>query len=142
MAVTTLQAAIAALQALVGAVSGIREAPAILTEVPQVFPCARAYPWEGEWATLSAGTKRGRQTIALDVHVARRDMRYDMAQVYPFVDTIGEVLAENPTLSGTVQTIMYPVTWSMRSFQWDQSGQVITLGFRFLIPVKMDTATT
>lgn len=142
MAVTTLEAAVAALQALVNAVSGIREAPALLTDVPHVFPCARAYPWEGEWTGMGGEWKKGMQTIALDVHVANRNVKHAVKALYPFADSIGNMLAANPTLSDTVQTIDYPVTWSFRSFTWDTQGQVITLGFRFLIPVKLETAQT
>jgi hypothetical protein len=142
MAVTTLEAAVAALQTLTLALTGMREAPALLTEVPQVFPCSRAYPWEGTWTGMGGGWKKSLATIALDVHVARRDMRRDIDTLYPFVDSVGNMLAANPTLSTTVQTIVYPVTWSFRSFTWDAQGSVITLGFRFLIPVKLETVNT
>jgi hypothetical protein len=142
VAPTTLEAAVTALQALVNSLSGMREAPAYLTEVPHIFPCARAYPWDGEWTGMGGGWKKSLATIALDIHVARRDMRRDLDTLYPFVDLVGNLLADNPTLSATVDTIKFPVTWSMRSFTWDAAGSVVTVGFRFLITVKIETATT
>jgi len=133
---------VAALQVLTDALAGMREAPALLTEMPQVFPCARAYPWEGEWTGMGGEWKKSLATIALDVHVARRDLKRDIKTLYPFVDSVGNMLSGNPTLSATVNTIVYPVSWSMRSFTWDAQGSVVTMGFRFLIQVKIETANT
>lgn len=141
MPVTTVDAAVRALQALMLAgVTGLREAPSVLTETPNVFPCSRCYPWEGEFTRLNSATRHNMQTIALDVHVARRDLRHDMTTLAPLLDAIGGVLVNNPTISGTVDTIEYPVRWSLKAWSWDAQGAVRTFGFAFLIQVKMQAA--
>jgi hypothetical protein len=138
MPVTIETAAIAALQALLLAgVTGLRSAPSVITETPQVFPCTRCYPWEGDITGQGNDWRQDITTLALDVHVARRDQKYDMNTLTPLFDAIGDVLTANTQLSGTVQTIIYPVHWNLMSWQWDDG--VKTFGFRYVITVKLET---
>jgi hypothetical protein len=138
----TVQAAITALQALVNAVTGIREAPSYSSEAPQVFPMSLCLPYEGELDILSAGqAQKNLATVTLDIHVARRDMKWDIRTLTPYVDSICNVLAKNPTISGSVSTIIYPIRWNVIAVDWAQ-GNVKTICVRFYVTFKLIAATT
>lgn len=136
----TVQAAITALQALVNAVSGIREAPSYIAEAPTVFPCSLCMPYEGEMTSLP-GQQKDLAMVTLDIHVARRDMKWDIRTLTPYIDSINNVLAKNPTISGTVSTIIYPVRWRVLVIEW-ASGGVKTICIRFYVQFKLMAATT
>ena len=142
MAVTDLRAAIAQIQTYMLTLTGMREAPTDAPEQPHVFPFAICAPAEGEWTGLQVAWKQGLQTVSLDIHVARKDLPRDIQKLADFEDAVPNILIANPTLNGTVDTIVYPIRWRLVTFSWDQMGQVKTIGFRFLITVKMETVVT
>jgi len=135
-----VQSAITALQALVNAVTGIREAPAYSTEVPAVFPCSVCLPYEGE-TTGMGGWRKNVDTVTLDIHVARRDLKWDIRTLTPYVDSISNMLAANPTISASVDTIVYPVPWRLLVMEWAMGG-VKTICIRFMVTFKHQTVVT
>ena len=142
MAITDLRAAIAQIQTYMLTLSGMREAPTDPPEQPHVFPFAICTPFEGEWSGQSGAWKKGLQTVVLDIHVARKDLSRDMQKLADYEDAVPNILLANPTLNGTVDTIVPPIYWRLLTFSWDKAGTLLTIGFRFTVTVKMQTAIT
>lgn len=134
---STLQQAIANLQTIIGAIPGIRQAPDTAPEKITQFPFAVAYPESGSIDLRSGGWYKGLHTIVLELHVARKDLPRDIATAMPFIESIPAALDANPTLNGSVDTIVSPVNYQFQELGWE--GDVITLGFRFNIQVKINT---
>lgn len=137
----TLREVIAAIQADMLTLTGMREAPTDPPEQPQVFPFSICLPDSGEWIR-AADVKQGLQTVTIDVHVARRDLPRDVAALTTyFADAVPNKLLGDPYLGNTVDTIT-ALTWQILTFRWDAAGQVQTIGLRFTLTVKMRTAIT
>jgi hypothetical protein len=136
-----VQAAITALQALVLNVTGIREAPAYSTEAPTIFPCSVCLPYEGDMTGMGGTWRKNVDTVTLDIHVARRDLKWDIRTLTPYVDSISNMLAANPTISASVDTIVYPVPWRLMVMDW-AAGNVKTICIRFLVTFKHQTVCT
>ena len=139
----TQQAAILAVVDIVGAISGIQEAPDYPPENISVFPFAVAYPGDGEHivGTLvnSTGERKFLGQIVVEVHVARADLPSAVQSSIGFGDSVPNALLKNPTLNGTVSTFQ-SITQTFGELDWDE---VKTLGYRFIINgVKIQTTIT
>ena len=132
-----LQAAIDAIQDLMLTISAIREAPDEPPDTINVYPFAVCFASSGAWTPQSAAWKKGLHTITLQVHWARKDLARDVTKAMALVETIPNLLCNNPTLAGTVDTIVYPLTYTFGALSW---GGVDTIGFDFKIPVKIQSA--
>ena len=103
-----LQAVITALQDLVGAIDGIRIAPHYAPEAPEVFPASVCLPYEGETTGIGGNVYQNIDTVTLDIHVGRRDMKWDVRTLTPYVDSISNMLAANPTISDKASAVNIP----------------------------------
>lgn len=144
----TIDDAVAALQTIVGAISGIRSAPDEPPERAAAFPFIICHQSTGTFETETAndGTDtavKGLHTIVLQLHVARRDLPRAYAKAIPYPELIKNVIFKqaNLTLSGTIDTIVSEISYTFGDLEY---GGVDTLGYIFQIPVKIknDTATT
>lgn len=133
----SLQDAITQLQTIIGELDGIRQAPTTAPDKITQFPFAVAYPGGGSFDLRSSGWYKGLHTIILEVHIARKDLPRDIATAMPFIELIPAALDANPTLNGAVDTIVSPITYQFQELGWE--GDVLTLGFRFNIQVKINT---
>lgn len=139
----TQENAILAVQAIVGALSGINGAPNYPPEQINDFPFAVAYPGDGEHrvGTLvnNTGERKFLGQIVLEVHVSRADLPSAVQASIGFGDTIPNALLKDPTLNGTVETFA-SVTQTFGELDWDQTK---TLGYRFILNgVKQQTTIT
>jgi hypothetical protein len=131
-----LQDAIAKIQSLVGAVSGIRAAPEYLPESINIFPYAVCYAGSGSYDFAPAGVMKGLHNIILEIHVARKDLPRDTEKVMDYADSIPLAIMHDPTLSATVSTIGR-ISYTFGGMQY---GDQLTLGFRFTLEnVKLQT---
>lgn len=134
----SLKGAIAALQTIVGGLSGIRNAPELAPEQLNEFPIAVAYPSKGEIFSQSGVWRKSLHTIALEIHTARKDLPTDISRTINYVELVGDALVTNPTLGGAVDSIVFPLKYGYGELEW--VGDVITLGYQFLITVKINQA--
>ena len=134
----TLQQAITQIQTLVGALTGIKKAPATAPESINQFPFAVCYPESGTWE-LQAGVKKGLHTVVIEIHVARVDLPRDIATALGYSESVVNTLMGNPTLAGMVDTITGPVLYRFGSMHY--AGQT-TLGWQFRVTMKQQSAIT
>ena len=135
----SIRDAVAQIQENVDAVSGMRAAPTDPPESIRYFPFAVSYLEGGTWEVGPAGIKTGLHTIVCEVHVARKnDLAREVKKAMDYSDNIPNDLLDDITLGGTVETIV-EMRYDFGPMGW---GGVDTVGFRFYITVKMQSAIT
>jgi hypothetical protein len=138
----TLQQAIDAIQADLGALDGIRGAPDEAPESINVFPFVVCYPSSGEWRSDIPGAKIGLHTITVELHVARKDLPRDIQKAMAYSESIPNALLKavattaGDRFAGTIATFDR-ITYTFGPLGW---GGMETFGFRFQISgVKMQS---
>ena len=134
-----LVAAIADIQATVGALTGIREAPDYPTDQTSVFPTSFCFAGSGEWKQQPAGSRTGLHTITLQIHWDRKDLPRDVTKALGFCETIPNAIMKDYRLGGTVDTVVDPITYTFGVLEW---GGIQTIGWSFNITVKIMEAIT
>lgn len=129
----TLQGAIDQIQAVVGAVSGIKAAPDEPPDQINFFPFAVCYARTGRYSIGPPDTMHGIHVLWLEIHVARGADRLDndVAKAMAFAKSVPDAIfgaykAGTLTALEVIQGISYefgPLDW----------GGAPTLGFRFII---------
>ena len=138
---STVQDAIEAIQAKAAALAGMRAAPNYAPDSISAFPFAVSYPEGGSVETQSAGWHIMFHTIITEIHVSRKDMPRDLAQVIPYVETFVNALASDPQLNNEVTTIgPGRITWRFTGFTYLDKTE--TVGWRFIIPIKQQQTQT
>jgi len=132
----TLQEAITEIQALVGALTGIRKAPTAAPESASAFPFAVCYPESGHWERVS-DWKKGLHTVVVEVHVARIDLARDIASALSYSESLVNALLNAPTLGGKVDTIVGSISYKFGEMKY--AGQP-TLGWQFRVTFKQQSA--
>lgn len=136
----TVRQAIAALQAH-AITAGAKEAPNDPPESNVAFPFAVCYMTTANIEVEAYAQRRDIVTLVLDYHWCRELLPLDIQAVMPFYESFPDLLINDPTLGGTVDTIRFGKDSSI-SVQFggmEYAGQK-TIGFRFSIPVKIRSA--
>ena len=133
-----LQSAIEAIQDVCLAVSGVRAAPDYPPESANAFPFVACYPVSGSFVGGPMGAMKALHGIAVEVHVARRDLPNDVQTIIGYGETIAAALLNAPTLASTVDTIRADegISYTFGGMQW---GDTQTIGYRLVVPVKIIT---
>ena len=71
--------------------------------------------------------------LEVDIHVNRVTLKGAYDQINTIIPLFLRRLAGDPTLNGSVVTIIYPVTFEILSAEWNREN---TLVAAFTIPVK------
>lgn len=145
MAPVDIQTAVHALQALMRAIPGIVDAPNAPLEdfvgdpfiVSYLGPDGSTDPLPG--GLQSGGKKKELHTIYTEAHFGRGLGPEAIERSLVMFPLIIDVLCKNPTLSGTVDTIRYPIRHGFGYLSWAEEENV-HVGFRFEIDVKLQTA--
>ncbi len=133
-----LQEAINGIQDAVGALDGVRKAPDYPPEQLNQFPFAVCWAAEGTFEYSTPGVRKGLHVIELALHVARNgDLPREVALAMPYIETVPDALMADPTLGGTVATIVGPITYEFGPLGYGEKEQN-TLGFLFRIRVKIE----
>lgn len=135
----TLVQAIAALQDLTGALTGVREAPDYPTGSIGVTPIFLAVPSSGEYTGLNSLLAKNRHVIALQLWVSRKDLARDVKLLTPYIDTVSNMLLANVTLGGTIETIIMPITYTVGAREY---GSATYLVCEWQITVKQENTIT
>ena len=137
----SISGALARVQTLVGALSGIRKAP---TEPPasmNAFPFSIAYIGPGEWTEYSNGGKQFLGDLMLELHVAFKDLPRNVAELMDYVESIpNAILGDNSNLNSTVSSVNGMRFDGMRVVAYAQGLE--TLALSWAIHVKMQNALT
>ena len=120
---------IQAVMDIVGAVSGIREAPDYPPEQLGDFPFAVAFPGEGTHSFGVVGERKFLGNVVLEIHVSRVALPIAVENSIGFGDTIPNALLASPTLNGAAD-VFESVVQTFGELNW---GDTQTLGFRFIV---------
>ena len=133
------QDAINRIQAIARGIQGVQEAPNYVPEGLNQFPFALTYYRQGN-TTAMMGWRKGLHTFFLEIHLARQILPATIQAAMPFYERVMAALEDDPTLAGTVSTIVWPVN---HTFGWLSFGGTDNqhLGWRFEITVKQEVST-
>jgi hypothetical protein len=117
----------------------VRAAPSYPVESAAVLPLAIAYIAEGTGSVDDATTARLLLTVNVDFHVRRDSMKSAYTQLNNIIPEYLKRLAGDPTLGATVDTINFPVSFTVTPAAWDT---VVTQMASFSIPLKFRESPT
>ena len=138
-AITRLQE-LAILSGTTDGVIEIQYAPALPVEDAGVLPLSIAHITNGTASMDNSSTVRFQPTISVDFHFSRLNLKKCYTDIDTVVVNFSKLLGGDPTLAGTVDTINFPVSYSVAPAQWDK---VVTQMLRFEIPLKtLETPST
>lgn len=135
----TLSAAVARVQAIAKQCTGMKSTPAQPTETVEVLPITISWPEDGTLTPNDATFTTGLHTIRCEMHVNRAMLRLAVQTLTGWAEQFPKLLAGDPTLDGAVDTIVFPVTYTVQSIQWDDTP---TLALVWRVPVKILAAPT
>lgn len=131
------QDAIARIQVIAKTLPGLAEAPEYPPESINQFPFSLAYLNRGE-TTFEAGWRKDIWTIFWEIYVARQILARDIAKAMSYAQPALAALHADPTLGGTVSTIVSPVTCTFGWLEYGSQDNKL-LGWRFAVTVKQET---
>lgn len=136
MTTYTPQDAIARIQTIARNLAGMVEAPEYVPESVNQFPFAMTYYRQGN-TTLMIGWRKGLHTVFCEIHIARQILPRALETAMPFYERFMAALEDDPTLGGTVSTIVSPVN---HTFGWIEFGSQDNkhVGWRFEITFKQE----
>jgi hypothetical protein len=115
----------------------IRLAPDYPTENAAMLPISLAYFQQGEAQADTADQTRLLLTAYVDIHFPRADLKTTYSRINKSVMEYMRRIAGDPTLNGSIDTVVFPITFQVLPTQW---GQVETIMVQF--SVQMKTLTT
>ena len=137
----SLSGALARVQVLVGALSGIRRAPTDPPASMNVFPFSIAYVGAGEWTEYSNGGKQFLGDLMLELHVAFKDLPRNVAELMTYAESIpNAILGDGSNLNSTVSSVNGIRFDGLRVVAYAQGLE--TLAMVWAIHVKMQNALT
>jgi hypothetical protein len=125
--------AIARLQVLALRCTNIKNAPNYPIEDATSLPLAIAHIFSGEGIGSNASTVQLNTTVNVDFHFARVNIKDAYSRIDTLIPEYLQRLGGDPTLNGTVDTIQFPVPYSVNPAQWDT---VITQMVSFAVTFK------
>lgn len=116
----------------------IKSAPDYPIENADPFPMSVAYIQGGSFTLTNATIHHNFPIIRLEIHFSRVNIKQVYQQINGIVLELPRRLAKDPTLNGTVETVLAtrdtPIVYSSRPFDW---GRVQSELLQFDIPVKL-----
>lgn len=113
--------------------AGCLVAPATPPEDLSDYPFSVAYEESGDLHPEAYNHGYDVATIAVDMHVGRQDLPYDVARAYTLRLAFMQKLIGDPTLNGEIETIEGD---PHREFMGMKYGDTKTIGYRWRIRVK------
>ena len=115
------------------ALTDVNAAPDRPVEDAGMLPLSIAHIMEGSGTADDATTARLLLTVGVDIHVSRGVMKLAYKQIDEIIPEYLKKLAGDPTLGGTVDTIVFPVTFTVGPAVWDM---IVTQMVSFRVPLK------
>jgi len=140
MAVTDLKDAIDEILDEIRTIKEIRRVPEQPPENNDVFPFVVGYPSSGVY-TGRPNYMRGLHNIAIELHVARKDLPRDYSKVMDLIDEIPYQLQKLQVDSGYSTVITFgEIEYTFGVLEW---AGIETLGVTYIInTTKLETAIT
>jgi hypothetical protein len=113
----------------------IGNAPNYPTDDSSILPMVITHVSGGAITEMNATDTKFTLNISSDIHFSRLILRDTYQQIDTFIPDFIQRLGGDPTLGGTVSTIVYPATFTVMPADWDS---VITQMVSFTIPVKFN----
>jgi hypothetical protein len=133
MTMSSLADICSAVQTIVLTVTGIRAAPDVPTETPNLMDAVSyCYPGTGTVTTKTPGRQDGEHTLHLTIITPRRNLRTDWARIIGFGDTVPRALLNDNSLGGTVMDIN-EIRYTFGAMEWAGQSE---LGWLFEIDVQ------
>jgi hypothetical protein len=130
--------AIDRIQAIAMACSGIKAAPTKPVDDAGVLPMAITHITAGSFTEVNATDGKLMVNISADFHFDRQILRLTYTAIDALIPEFLQRLGGDPTLAGSVSTIVFPVVFQVSPAQWDSiTTQMVT----FTIPLKFDLLT-
>jgi len=130
--------AILRLQVLADACTGINNTPQYPTDDASVLPLAIAHIGGGTGDQPNATDTKLMINLSVDFHFDRSILRLTYQKIDALVPEYIQRLGGDPTLGGTISTIVFPVAFTVSPADWDS---IITQMVSFTIPVKFNLLT-
>jgi len=127
--------AIARLQALALASTYIKGAPTYPPEDAAVLPMAVAWIASGNANEINATDLKFIMNVNVDVHINNSILKESYTRVNAIIPDYIKRLGGDPTLNGTVSTIVFPIDFMVGPADW---GTIPTLMIRFNVPIKFN----
>lgn len=116
----------------------IKSAPDYPVENVEPCPFVAAYALKGRLQGMNKTSLQNFPIIAVEFHLSRVNIKQMQQQINAIVYEFPQRLAGDPTLNGTVDTILFgtdsPIEYSAAPFEW---AQVATQRVLFPVPVKL-----
>jgi hypothetical protein len=125
--------AIARLQDLALACTNIRAAPDYPIEDATALPLSIAHIAEGNAIAQNATMTQCNISVQVDFHFSRTNIKDAYQRINVLVPEFLTRLGGDPTLNGTVDTIQFPVSFTVSPALWDT---VTTQMVSFSVPFK------
>lgn len=129
----SITTAVANIQTIVAALSGMRQAPSQPPDSAGAFPFGVSYIGAVDVTQASLTLRTHIFTIITEIHVARKDLPRDVAKLDPYPTAFPDAVWTTPTLTGAVDTVLSVVGQLIPS-AW---GGVDTLCWQFNTRVKI-----
>lgn len=136
----TMLQVINAIQAKALAVGAVA-APDAPPEAINQFPFSVCYAADGQVGSNDATFKTGLHTLICEIHFTRQSLPSAITQATPYIESMTNALLKDPTLAGTVSTIVGDITYTFGYLDWGGLAEV-HLGPQFRVTVKMQNAIT
>ena len=127
--------AIARLQDLVQSCTDtvVKSAPDYPIEDATSLPLSIAHITNGTGNADNASTAQLNLSLSVDVHFSRANIKAAYQAINKFIPEYLRRLCGDPTLNGTIDTIIFPVSAAVSPAQWDA---VTTQMVSFTVPIK------
>ena len=112
----------------------IRAAPDYPVSDAGVLPIAIAHLTSGNGSPMEASTLLLFPTISVDFHFSRLSLKQAYTEIDACAAEYMRRLAGDPILDASVDTIVFPVTFTIQATQWDS---IATQMLSFSVPVKV-----
>lgn len=129
--------AIARVQDIALQITGVKMAPDYPVDNATNLPLVITHVTAADVMAEDASWCRELYTINTDIHLPRIQLKETYRLVNSILPDLAKRLAGDPTLNGTVSTIVFPVTASVSPAEWDK---VITQMVRFEYQIKVQSA--
>lgn len=114
--------------------TALKAAPNYPIEDATALPIAIAHLSNGTASPDNASTARILPTVNVDFHFSRISLKNAYTQIDAVAQDFSQRLCGDPTLSGIISTIVFPVTFNVMPAQWDK---ITTQMLSFTIPMKL-----
>lgn len=133
MAIT--DTAIARIQAIALACANIKAAPTTPVDDAGVLPMAITHITAGTFTEVNFTDGKLMCNVNADFHFDRQILRLTYERIDTLIPEFLQRLGGDPTLAGSVSTIVFPVVFQVAPAQWDS---IVTQMVTFTIPLKFD----